>query len=163
MAIRDFLATTYPRLVAAVALITGNLAAAEDVVQEALARAWERSDRGEQIDSLPVWVTKVAVNLSKSRLRRRLESRAHDQLGAQRPSNLGNITEYDLDLDRALSELPRRQREVVVLHYYLGFDVKDMARSLGVSQGAVKTSLFRARQSIAAALGQDDSEEADHA
>ena len=164
MAIRDFLATTYPRLVAAVALITGNYAAAEDVVQEALARAWERSDRGEQIDSLPAWVTKVAMNLSKSRLRRgRVESRAHDRLGAQRPSNPGNITEYGLDLDRALAELPRRQREVVVLHYYLGFDVRDAARSLGVSQGTVKTSLFRARQSIAAALGQNDSEEADHA
>jgi RNA polymerase sigma-70 factor, ECF subfamily len=164
VAIRDFLATTYPRLVAAVALITGNQAAAEDAVQEALARAWERSDRGEQIDSLSAWVTRVAMNLSKSRLRRgRVESKAHERMGVQEPSSLGRVTEYGLDLERALAELPRRQREVVVLHYYLGFDVRDVARSLGISQGTVKTSLYRARQSIAAALGQNDPEEADHA
>ena len=164
VAIRDFLATTYPRLVAAVALIAGNRAAAEDAVQEALARAWERSDRGEQIDSLAAWVTKVAMNLSKSRLRRgRVESRARVRMGAGEPMSVGGATEYGLDLERALSALPRRQREVVVLHYYLGFDVKEVARSLGVTQGTVKTSLFRARQSIAAALGQNDPEEAEHA
>ena len=145
-------------------LIVGNRAAAEDAVQEALARAWERADRGEQIDSLPAWVTRVAVNLSKSRLRRgRVESKAQERLGAGEPTNTGGATEYGLDLDRALAALPRRQREVVVLHYYLGFDVKEVARSLGVTQGTVKTSLFRARQSIATALGQNDPEEAEHA
>ena len=56
--IREFLVATYPRLVAAVALISGSRAAAEDAVQEALARAWERSERGEQIESLPAWVTR---------------------------------------------------------------------------------------------------------
>ena len=68
--IREFLDTAYPRLVTAVALVSGSRAAAEDAVQEALARAWERSERGERIESLPAWVTRVAMNLSKSRLRR---------------------------------------------------------------------------------------------
>jgi RNA polymerase sigma-70 factor (ECF subfamily) len=162
--IRDFLGSTYPRLVAAVALIAGNHAAAEDAVQEALARAWERANRGEQIDSLPAWVTRVAMNLSKSRLRQgRAESRARERMGSGIPRVAGGTSEYGLDLDRALAALSRRQREVVVLHYYLGFDVKEVAESLGVSQGTVKTSLYRARQSIAAALGQNDSEEAEHA
>ena len=70
--IREFLDTAYPRLVTAVALVSGSRAAAEDAVQEALARAWERSERGEAIESLPAWVTRVAMNLSKSRLRRRV-------------------------------------------------------------------------------------------
>ena len=162
--IRDFLGSTYPRLVAAVALIGGNRESAEDAVQEALARAWERANRGEQIDSLPAWVTSVAMNLSKSRLRRgRAESRARERIGAGVPGSIGGATEFGVDLDRALAALPRRQREVVVLHYYLGFDVREVAKSLGVSQGTVKTSLFRARQSIAAALGQNYSEEAEHA
>ena len=66
----------YPRIVAAVGLVAGSRAAAEDAVAEALARAWERSDRGDAIDSLPAWVTRVALNLSKSRLRRlRVEAR----------------------------------------------------------------------------------------
>ena len=145
-------------------LIVGDRAAAEDAVQEALARAWERADRGEQIDSLAAWVTRVAVSLSKSRLRRgRVGSRAQERPGAAaEPRTIGDA-EDGVDLDLALAALPRRQREVIVLHYYLGFDVKEVARSLRVSQGAVKTSLFRARQSIAGALIQDDTEEAEHA
>ena len=56
--------------------MAGSRAAAEDAVAEALARAWERTDRGDAIDSLPAWVTRVALNLSKSRLRRlRIEAR----------------------------------------------------------------------------------------
>lgn len=64
--IREFLRTTYPRLVAAVGLISGSRPAAEDAVQEALARAWERSERGEHIESLQAWVTTVAMNLARS-------------------------------------------------------------------------------------------------
>ena len=48
---------------AAVSLACGSRAAAEDAVQEALARAWERSERGEHIESLRAWVMKVAINL----------------------------------------------------------------------------------------------------
>ena len=48
--VREFLAADYPRMVAAVALVAGSRAAAEDAVAEALARAWERSERGETID-----------------------------------------------------------------------------------------------------------------
>src|SRR5262249_40413881 len=50
--IREFLATQYPRLVGAVTLLCGSRALAEDAVQEAVARAWERSERGERIDAL---------------------------------------------------------------------------------------------------------------
>src|SRR6266508_239786 len=81
--IRTFLATDYPRLVAAVSLACGSRAAAEDAVQEALARAWERSERGEHIDSLRAWVMKVAINLVRSGFRRKLaERRAREPLRA---------------------------------------------------------------------------------
>jgi RNA polymerase sigma-70 factor (ECF subfamily) len=160
--IRDFLANSYPRLVAAVALIAGNHAAAEDAVQEALARAWERGDRGEEFDSLPAWVTRVAINLTKSRLRRnKAEAKANSRMTAGRVEP--GEPEDAIQLDRAIEALPRRQKESVVLHYYLGLDVKGVAESLGVSQGTVKTSLHRARQSIAAALDFGDPEEASHA
>ena len=49
---REFLAADYARLVAAVALVTGSRPAAEDAVQEALVRAWERTTKGEAIESL---------------------------------------------------------------------------------------------------------------
>jgi len=162
--LRMFLAEGYARLVAGVALIAGSRAAAEDAVQEALARAWERSDRGERIDSLPAWVTRVALNLAKSRLRRlRAEGRARERIAhAAVSAPVG--TEVRLDIERALAALPRRQREVTVLRYYLGLDVAETAATLEVSVGTVKTCLHRARRALAAALGETDPEETnDHA
>ena len=78
--LRGFVETGYPRLVAAVTLVCDSRAAAEDAVQEALARAWER---GEQIDSLPAWVTTVSLNLARSGVRRVIaERRARRRLDA---------------------------------------------------------------------------------
>ena len=63
--IRVFLETTYPRLVVAVALASGSYEMAEDAVQEALVQAWARSEKGEEIESLPAWVATVALNLTR--------------------------------------------------------------------------------------------------
>jgi RNA polymerase sigma-70 factor (ECF subfamily) len=163
--IREFLVTGYPRLVAGLALMAGSRAAAEDAVQEAVARAWERSQRGESIDSLPAWVTRAAVNLSHSRWRRsRVEQRGRERIGA---SAVGAADPDDrpddrMDVRRALAALPRRQREATVLRYYLGLDVAEIAAALGVTEGTAKTTLFRARQALAAALGDHDEEAQDH-
>src|SRR4029077_14477979 len=79
--LRQFLREDYPRLVGAVALVTGDLATAEDAVQEAIARAWERTERGQPIAALDRWVAAVAMNLSRSRLRHlRVERRARHLL-----------------------------------------------------------------------------------
>jgi RNA polymerase sigma-70 factor (ECF subfamily) len=159
--IREFLATEYPRLVGAVALIAGSRWLAEDAVQEALARAWERSDRGERIESIGSWVMAVAVNLSRSAWRRRrVERRARERLagGAAAAADPGASSPELVDLRRALEALPRRQRESVVLHYYLDLPVAEIGTVLGVDEGTVKTSLYRARRSLAAALGASEEE-----
>lgn len=154
--------TTYPRLVAGVALIAGSKAAAEDAVQEALARAWERSERGERIESLPAWVTRVAVNLSKSRLRRmRVEAR-HREVSDGLSDGTASASDARIDVARALANLPQRQREVTVLRYYLGLNVAEIAEALEIHRGTVKTSLFRARAALAAELGEPVEEENDH-
>ncbi len=154
-AIREFLTGAYPRVVAAVALVEQSRATAEDSVAEALARAWERSERGEPIDSLPAWVTRVALNLSKSRLRRvRAESRARER--ADTRERRSGSDEERLDVERALAALPRRQRQATVLRYYLGFDVAEIAAALGVSEGTIKTTLHRARHAMATALGEQE-------
>jgi RNA polymerase sigma-70 factor (ECF subfamily) len=160
--LREFLHTSYPRLVAAVALASGSRPAAEDAVQEALLRAWERSDKGEEIESLDGWVTTVALNLARSGLRRmRSERRARSRLGTStdvQPPNADRI-----DVDRALSTLPRRQREVAVLRYYLQLDTREVASVLRIDEGTVKSTLSRARTALAQALGVAEHEEAnDH-
>jgi RNA polymerase sigma-70 factor (ECF subfamily) len=156
-AIRDFLARDYGRLVGAVTLVCGSRAAAEDAVQEALARAWERSDRGETIGSLAAWVTTVALNLTRSAFRRaRAERRARERIRTE-PGPA--VPEELVDLERALASLPRRQREATVLRYYLDMDVTEVASALGMAEGTAKTTLFRARRALARAL-RVDSEEA---
>jgi RNA polymerase sigma-70 factor (ECF subfamily) len=158
VAIREFLHTAYPRLVAAVALACGSRPAAEDAVQEALLRAWERSAKGQEIDSLEAWVTTVALNLSRSGLRRlRSERRARTRLAG--PRDVEPDVER-LDVERALSTLPRRQREAVVLRYYLQLDTREVAAALGVGEGTVKSTLFRARAALTSALRIPESEEA---
>jgi len=160
VAIREFLHTVYPRLVSGLSLVAGSRAAAEDAVQEAVARAWERSERGEEIESLTGWVTAVSLNLARSR-RRRLaaEHRARSRLGARERSPIAS-PEDRMDITRALAALPRRQREVTVLRYYLRMDVKEVADALGMSEGTAKTTLFRARRALSRSLGESDMEEA---
>jgi RNA polymerase sigma-70 factor (ECF subfamily) len=139
----------YGRLVRAVALSCGSVAQAEDAVQEAFGRAWERAQRGDLPDRLEGWIVTVALNESRSAWRR---TRRNQPLGGA-PHAVGQPIEPELvDLRDAVATLPTRQREVVVLHYYLGYPVREIAGLLSVSEGNVKNALFRARASLATAL-----------
>jgi RNA polymerase sigma-70 factor (ECF subfamily) len=147
-AVEQLARAEYVRLVRAVALSCGSVAAAEDAVQEALARAWERARGGQSFHHLAGWVVTVALNLTRSRFRKaRRERPLTDRADTS--------VEYDpalLDLADAVRALPRRQREVVVLHYYLGYEIRVIASLLEVSEGNVKNALHRARASLARAL-----------
>jgi RNA polymerase sigma-70 factor (ECF subfamily) len=63
--------------------------------------------------------------------------------------------------NKALASLSRRQREVTVLRYYLAMNVNEIAGVLRVSDGTVKTQLFRARRALAELLGNDEPAEVD--
>ena len=131
-------------------------------MQEALARAWERSERGDRIESLAAWVTRVAVNLSKSRLRRMRVEAKHREISEALSDGSASASDARIDVARALAGLPQRQREVTVLRYYLGLTVAEIADTLELHEGTVKTSLFRARAALAVALGEPVEEENDH-
>ncbi len=170
--IREFLAHDYPKVVAGVALLCGSRAMAEDAVQEAVVRAWERSERGETIHALPAWIAVVATNLVRSRFRRiRIERRERLRAGPAEVSGAdgwpaGEAAEDRAAVLRALAALPRRQREATVLRYSLDLDVLEVARALGVTEGTAKTTLHRARRALLVALGEagsDREELNDHA
>ena len=136
----------------AVALACGSYPLAEDAVQEALVKAWIRSERGERPESLPAWVTAVALNHARSGWRRAMvDRRAQRRLG-ERPGTTPAPTEDHVEVTRALAGLPRREREVAVLRYLLGFDTKETAAALSIGEGTVKSSLSRARAHLADAL-----------
>lgn len=155
--IRGFLGRDYPRLVNAVALASGSYPAAEDAVQEALVRAWTRSERGDQVESLPAWVASVALNLTRSGWRRTMaERRARRRLPER--SIAPAPSEEHIEVARALAMLPRRQREVAVLRYLLEMTTSEVAAALGIAEGTVKSSLSRARAHLAESLAVHDTE-----
>jgi RNA polymerase sigma-70 factor (ECF subfamily) len=162
-AVRAFVQEDYRRVVNGLAVMCGSRSAAEDAVQEALARAWERSGRGERIGDLAAWVTIVARNVLRSGFRRlRVEKRVREAF--DRPDEWlegTGMTEDHVDVMRALAGLTAIQRETTVLHYYLGLPVADVAKALGVSEGTVKSTLHRSRQILAPALGVEDLGDAD--
>ncbi len=151
------MARDYPRVVNAVALASGSYPAAEDAVQEALVRAWMRSERGERLESLPAWVAAVALNQTRSGWRRAMAERR----ARHRMPGSGAATEPGgdhIDVARALEALPRRQREVAVLRYLLEMSTAEVAATLGIGEGTVKSSLARARTHLMDALTVHDTE-----
>jgi RNA polymerase sigma-70 factor (ECF subfamily) len=157
VAVEAVVRAEYVRLVRAVALSCGSLPAAEDAVQEAFARAWERTRRGEDLHHLAGWVVTVALNLTRNRFRQLRREVPLDERAEVAIENDPSL----IDLGRAVDGLPRRQREVVVLHYYLGYEVRLNAELLRVSEGNVKNALHRARASLARALQMEGEEVAD--
>jgi len=156
LAIEDFIASDYRRLVGSITLITGNRATAEDAVQDALAKAWQRRDQ--PIDTLAAWVTVVASNAARSSVRRRgAEQRALDRLGGRASATASAADDAfgDPELQHALAGLPLRERQVAVLHYVLDQSVADTAAAMGITDGTVKTLLSRARQHLATQLGME--------
>jgi RNA polymerase sigma factor (sigma-70 family) len=152
----DFYAFDYAKLVAALAFVTGDADLARDSVDEACARASERLGRGDQIDVLAAWIRVVALNVARGRIRRLgTERRARARLIASaEPANddAGGDPAAAIDVRAALGALSRRQREVVVMHYFLDQTVETIAAELEIPPGTVKSALNRARAVLAHAL-----------
>lgn len=138
------------RLARVVMAMCGDSALAEESAQEALVRAWERVDAGAALDSLEAWTVTVALNWSRSQLRRRgAERRAVERLGRLRvePASAAAGSLAD-DVAAAVRGLPERQRQVVVLHHLLDLDLATIADIVGISVGGVKNALHHGRATL---------------
>lgn len=136
--------------------------AAEDVVQEALIRAWQLDPRGEQIRLLEPWMSAVATNLARSRWRTlRAEDRALEQAARDRssyPSDIFQVPPHSSlpgPVESAIGRLTPRQGQIVALHYYGDLSVRAIASRVHVSEGTVKRTLHDARAELRRMVGQD--------
>jgi RNA polymerase sigma-70 factor (sigma-E family) len=124
--------------------LLGDRSEAEDVAQEACARAYSRWSSVH--DHAEAWCVRVASNLALDRLRSRSRSHRRDtQLataGIVAPAFAG-VSADRVDLVKALATLPRRQREAVVLRYLGDLSEAQTADVLGCSVGSVKTHSSR--------------------
>ncbi|WP_255510233.1 RNA polymerase sigma factor [Micromonospora sp. AP08] len=156
--VRQVYAASAARLVAQMYAMTGDYAEAQDVVQEAFVRALARPARFREVANPEAWLRTVALNVARSRHRRRVLLHGlvrSGRLDPARPS-APDLTPDHVALVAALQRLPRQARETVVLHHLADLPVTEVATALGCSVEAVKTRLVRARRALADHLGDED-------
>ena len=148
-----FYQAAFPRLVGQLGLVTGDLAEAEDLVQEALARASARWSRLRTYDVPEAWVRRVALNLAADRTRRlRRKLAALARIGP--PPLVPPFSEDALVVAAALRTLPLAHRQVLVLHYLADLSVDQIAGELGIPSSTVRGRLARARRVLASQLNE---------
>jgi RNA polymerase sigma-70 factor (sigma-E family) len=133
--------------------LLGDRAEAEDVAQEACARACMRWNRLTRQGNAAPWVVRVASNLAIDQYRRlqRAHARPND-----RPGTVAAVDARRVDLHRALMCLTRRQRDVVVLRYVVDLTEAETAEALGCAPGTVKSHATRGLAALRIALGEED-------
>lgn len=152
-ALAELYRTSFRRLVTQLYAFTTDLTEAQDVVQEAFARALARSRGLSDVDAPEAWLRTVAINVVRRRWRRRqlldtilrrdrpVQALVADGPGPERA-----------DLRDALAGLPAAYREVIVLHHLADLPVDEVATLLGVPVGTVKSRLSRGRAALATQL-----------
>ena len=145
-AVDELYAAHYRRLVRLSVLLVRDLETAEEVVQDSFVAMHGRWKALRDPDKALAYLRQTVVNRSRSVLRHRGVQARHTP---DPPPNLHGADEDVLVAERrkvvleALRELPGRQREVLALRYYLDLSEADIASTLGISRGAVKSHASR--------------------
>ncbi|MFJ5614883.1 RNA polymerase sigma factor [Micromonospora sp. NPDC093243] len=153
--IAELYAGCFRRLVVQLYAVTGDLSEAQEAVQEAFTRALVAPQRFAGLDNPEAWLRRVAVNVARSRYRRR---RVFEGLLRRigPPPVVADHSPEHLTLLAALRRLPEGQRQALALHYLVDLSVDEIAATLGVSAGTVKSRLSRGRHALAALLADSD-------
>ncbi|MAM62838.1 RNA polymerase sigma factor [Maritimibacter sp. UBA3975] len=138
-------------------MLGGDRAEAEDVTQEAMLRLWKIAPEWRQGEAkVSTWLFRVASNLCTDRLRKRrsvdLDSVPEPEDAA--PGAVAGLIEADRAraLERALAELPDRQREAVVLRHLEGLANPEIAQAMEISIEAVESLTARGKRTLARIL-----------
>jgi RNA polymerase sigma-70 factor (ECF subfamily) len=147
--------------------LTGNRQDAEEVVQEAFLRAYQKLEQFEARANFGTWVYRIAANYSIDRMRqKRIEearreepsSRAHENAekslmnlvpdGRPSPERLAQNAELRNQLALALDELTQAERTAFVMRHWHGCGIEEIAAALNSNSGATKNTVFRAVQKL---------------
>lgn len=151
-----FFRAEYPAVVRSLTRVVGDRGRAEEIAQDAFCRALERWARVRNHERPGAWVQLVALRRAM-RVIHRDRRRGERERSATQPAPAVDEP-VDVDLHRAIAALPRLQRAAVILYYLGDLSVLEAAAVLEVSEGAIKTSLSRARRSLALRLRLDEEE-----
>ncbi|BCB81635.1 SigE family RNA polymerase sigma factor [Phytohabitans flavus] len=155
-AVREVYEASYRRLVGQLFGVTGDLAEAEDAVQEAFARAVARPRVFLELADHEAWLRTVAINVARNRYRRRWVFDRLLRTGRvwTPPETVPELAADGLDLIAALRTLPYRVRTALVLYHVVDLPVDEVAATLGASPNTVKSWLARGRAALARELGE---------
>jgi RNA polymerase sigma-70 factor (ECF subfamily) len=148
-------AREHPRLVTSLLLVTGDVHVAAECVDEAFARALEQWDRVSVMDSPAGWTYKVALHHARRSARRRSMER-HLLFRHERPVD---VPAPAGEIWLLLAQLPRRQREVVVLRHIADMTEADIGEVLGISRSTVSSTLADAHARLGQVLDEKPHEE----
>jgi len=141
----SYVASQWRPLLRAGWLLTGNWAAAEDLVQSALARVWAHWARVRSVAERDAYVRRMLTNQFLEQQRRRSSTELpSDALPESPTSDATTDVDRRLSLTRALDELPPQQRAAVVLRYFQDQSLEQTAAALGCSIGTAKSQTSRA-------------------
>lgn len=155
----EFYRGSRQRLLGFVYVLTGDLAEAQDAVQEAYVRAWQRWSTVSTYEEPEAWVRVVASRIAVSRWRS-LRSRARAYLRHGGTETVPGPDPDTVDVVAALRRLPEEQRTAIALYYLVGMPVAEVARQTAAPVGTVKARLSRGRAALAGLLAVSDLEEA---
>jgi RNA polymerase sigma-70 factor (ECF subfamily) len=152
-------AASYRRLVVQLYALCGDLADAEDAVQEGFVAAIRKRRELARVSNPEAWVRTVAMNRLRSGWRHSSVARRYQAAvpGPQQPVEVGP---EHVALTTALAQLSDSQRHVLVLHHLADLGTEEIAHELGVPEGTVKSRLARGRKLMAELL--DETEEHRH-
>jgi RNA polymerase sigma-70 factor (ECF subfamily) len=136
------------RVLGCVYMATGDLGEAQDAVQEAYVRAWQRWRRFDPGADPEAWVRLVATRIAISRWRS-LRSRARAYLRHGASAAVPAPDPDRVDLMAAMRQLSPEQRIAIALHYFGGLSVAEVAEQTGAPTGTIKARLARGRAALA--------------
>lgn len=149
----DFYLGTVRRVTAQIVALLGDASEAEDAVQEAYARAWQRWDAVSKMDDPAAWVRVVAYRIKVSAWR----SAVRRVAAYRRHGPPGDVPEHGPDsvaLVAALRRIPEAQRRAIVLFHMAGLTIEQIAAEVGAPTGTVKARLSRGRAALAVLLAE---------
>ena len=144
------------RMVRLAILLVDSPATAEDVVQEAFTGLYRNWAGLRDARAAIGYLRTAVVNGSRSVLRRRKTAREYQpphQTDARSAESLAMLTAEHQSVVSALGNLPRRQREVLVLRYYGNLSESEISETTGISKGAVKSTASRALEALQKIMG----------
>jgi RNA polymerase sigma-70 factor, ECF subfamily len=142
-AFEDFFEETHRRLFGGLCLITGNRHDAEDILQDAYLRLWERWDRVGSLEDPVGFLFRTALNLFRSRRRRALLGRRLSS-SANKVDDLAAVEDRD-EVVRMLRALSAAERASIVLTTMFGYSSEEAGAILGVQPATVRAHATRAR------------------